>query len=52
MASSEVADQTSPSIRTLPCMFPTSVATVTVPVLPTRESVTVVDGGSGSPSFW
>lgn len=52
MASSDVADQVSESILTLPLMVPGSVATVTVPLLPTSESATVVVGGSGSASFW
>ena len=47
MGSSEVADHVSDPILTLPLMLPTSVATVTVPVFPMRDSTTVVVGGSG-----
>ena len=47
MGSSEVADQVSFPILTLPFMLSSSVGTVTFPVLPTSESATVVVGGSG-----
>ena len=47
MASSEVADQVSESIFTFPFIVPGSVGTTTFPVFPTRDSVTVVDGGIG-----
>lgn len=51
MGSSAFADQVSDPIRTLPFMFPTSIGTVTTPSFPTRDSATVVEGGSGAPSL-
>ena len=42
----------SESIFTFPFIVPGSVGTTTFPVFPTRDSVTVVDGGIGWASLW